>query len=319
VSKPAPESALVLADAKLLKAHEKFVFGVAISPDGKWIASAGEDMAMLWDAATGEVRFRLEPPDKSSGAEKVAFSPDGNTLAVGGYVGNIRLWDTKSGTLKGTFEEPSLAVLSLAYSPDGTIIAAIHDQEHILLLDAQSGKLLAKLSEDKDKLQAFSFSSDGKTLASIAKRKIILWNVSDHSKKKTFEVDSQDQLAGFDAIACSPVAPLFAATGGDLFKKRTRIWDLTNYQEKGVLDLAPFDSVKSLAFSPNGKWLASGADGIGKSPVSLWSVATGKKLATLEGPSEGVTQIAFSKDGKLLAASSMDKGVRLWDLTKVKQ
>ncbi|MHC4180595.1 MAG: WD40 repeat domain-containing protein, partial [Planctomycetota bacterium] len=67
--------------------------------------------------------------------------------------------------------------------------------------------------------------------------------------------------------------------------------------------------VLSLAFSPDGKTLASGA---GDRSVKLWDVATGEQRATLKGHVDWVASVAFSPNGKILASSSHDKTIRLW-------
>src|SRR5947207_1864656 len=71
------------------------------------------------------------------------------------------------------------------------------------------------------------------------------------------------------------------------------------------------DRVRSVAFSGDGKLLASGSV---DQTVKLWDVATGKEKATLEGHLQAVRSVAFSKDDKLLASGSWDNSIRLWEV-----
>jgi WD40 repeat protein len=77
-------------------------------------------------------------------------------------------------------------------------------------------------------------------------------------------------------------------------------------------------AIKSIAFSPDGKLIASGSD---DKTIKLWDVTTGKQLHSLEGHTFGVTSVAFSPDGKLIASGSSydDRSIRLWDVSTGQQ
>jgi WD40 repeat protein/serine/threonine protein kinase len=120
----------------------------------------------------------------------------------------------------------------------------------------------------------------------------------------------------FDAV--DPVDALAITSRGDLFATggwngTARIWDLTTGKEK----LPPLqhycDYVHSVAFSPDGKFLATGSNKAGKF-AQIWDCESGKPIRAFEGHTKAVLSVAFSKDGKQLLTSSLDKTAALWDV-----
>ncbi len=309
---------------RVFKAHEKFVYGVAISPDGKTIASAGEDVAIVWDVATGKPTSRLEPEVGSPSSHAVAFAPDGKTLAVGGWFGDVYFWDAATFKLLGKFDEPSLAILALSYSPDGSTLATTHDQKDAMLYDVKEKKFLATIPGGKESFKSLAFTSNGKTLVTISNESLTFWDPATLKARKSIKVEGAGQFgAQFTALACSPTTPVLTATGGAFNTSKTKLYDANTFKEKGTLKFAQFENPPEVAcVSPDGKTLATGATepAPDRKTITLWDVATGRRLATLDGPTDRISQIAFSGDGKFLAAASMKdrSDVFLWDLSKSK-
>jgi WD40 repeat protein len=301
----------------VLKGHEKAIHGVAFSPDGKQIVSAGEDVAIVWDASTGKSLRRLDPGEGRLPAYSVAFAPDGKTLAVGGYVGDVFLWDVATGKFKGKLDEPSLAVLCLAYSPDGSIIAASHDQAEVMLFDTKESKLLGKIKPSKGGIKSFAFSADGKTLAALTDYELSTWDVPTRTLRKSLALPGTGISWLYTAVACAPKASVVVASGGELMSPKTIAYDLKTLRPMGGLETSQFEpSIKCLRFSPDGKILASGGSGKpDRTPVTLWDVSTGRRLAELIGASDSLTQIAFSPDGRRIVAAGFDKSVHVWTLS----
>ena len=86
---------------------------------------------------------------------------------------------------------------------------------------------------------------------------------------------------------------------------------LTTQQAQLVVQKGHADGVKSVAFSPDGKTLASGSS---DQTIKIWDLTSGRELRTLVGHSENVTSVAFSPDGKILASGSWNQTIKLWDL-----
>jgi RNA polymerase sigma factor (sigma-70 family) len=155
--------------------HAAAVYGIALSPDGKTVASASpDDTIKLWDEATGKLQRTLEGHGER-GVYSVAFSPDGKSLASGGCDGTVRTWDLGTGKLRHTIEGyHGGSILLVAFSPDGKTLAVAgyvaapeaKVKLQLRLLDPQTGKAKRTLPvKDAQFVRSLAFSSDGKTLA----------------------------------------------------------------------------------------------------------------------------------------------------------
>ena len=115
-------------------------------------------------------------------------------------------------------------------------------------------------------------------------------------------------------VAFSPDGKKLASAGSNNNTETIKLWDVATGKELATLSGHQFGT-DSVAFSPDGKTLASGGANIYENTVKLWDVATGKEMASLKGHTSFVNSLAFSPDGKTLASASVDKTIKLWDVT----
>jgi WD40 repeat protein len=300
---------------------------INFGPDGRTLAassSAGD--LFVYDLPERRLR-RLSRPrgDEESGfrsASALAVSPDGKTLATGGWDSLVRLWDVqpadpeRPASLRQTI--PAGGVVSgLAFTADGRTLARgtgglILDRKPgaVTLLDLATGKGRVTLPARPVGIAALAVSPDGRTLAALTdhyirqSRPSEVWLVDVATGKR--EVAYRGMFSGH-SMAFSPDGRTlaFEHTPGsalllELATKRSR-----TIQGHG-------SAINRMAFAPDSKSLATAsADGT----LKLWHVATGRELLSL--PHEGrVESLAFSGDGRMLASSTSAEGrglLRLWD------
>jgi len=244
-------------------------------------------------------------PNGQGRAHVVAYSPDGQKLAVGSSLG-IHLFDSADLQLIN-FAPTETWVRAIAFSPDGNVLASGSYDPIVRLWQGSNGALIKELPGHTAWVRAVAFSPSGSLLATASDDNTVrLWSMPEGDPLISFEKDAE----GVRALAFSPDGTLLA-TGG--YDKIIRLWQVSD----GVLlrELQGHeDWVRALAFSPGGEWLASGAF---DATVRLWRVADGALLSTRREHTSSVLGLAFSTDGQLLASASVDTSVRLWKMPLV--
>ncbi|MEH1961523.1 MAG: serine/threonine-protein kinase, partial [Nostoc sp.] len=251
VIRDSPQLIATITLVKTLEAYSQPVNSVAISPDGKTLAS-GSDDSKLWNLATGEQIRTLT--GGYGWVHSVAISPDGKTIVIssGDIYNTIDLWNLATGEQIRTFKEDSALVNSVAISPDGKTLASGSDDKTIKLWNLATGEEIRTLTGHSDLVYSVAFSPDGKTLASGSWDKTIkLWNLATGEEIRTLTGHSD----WVNSVAISPDGKTLASGSRD---QTIKLWNLATGEQIRTLT-GHSDWVNSVAISPDGKTLASGS------------------------------------------------------------
>ncbi|MBE9125927.1 MULTISPECIES: eIF2A-related protein [unclassified Coleofasciculus] len=282
------------------KGHQGWVYSASFSPDGQYLATAGEDgTTRLWQLSKEQpVEWNAH---KSSDWSVVSFSPDGQHLVTASFQDNtVRLWN-RSGQQLREWKTEQKNIESISFSPDGQYLATAADDGTVKLW-TRSGQFITQFDAHQGIVYSVTFSPDGQRLATAgADGTVRLWNLSGQEIAEYKGHQGKVYNVNF-----SPDGQRLATAGED---GTARLWNLSGQS------LTQFDAhhgkVYSVTFSPDGQRLATaGEDGIAR----LWNLS-GKEIRQLEGHQGKVFNVNFSPDGQRLATAGADGTVRLWNLS----
>jgi len=339
------ESPVISTSSTLPESKE--VSEAAWSPDGKYVAAGFNGLTMgVWNTATHR-RVRTLRIDNAGGDfGAIAYSPDGRYLAAGQSV--ISLWNAKTGAwvrnITAPFIDPTrpqpIGVHSLAFSPDGKTLAALysvsltvggHIDSDIVFYRVDTGKLRDSVRTKDFVTTSIYFTPDGKYLVDGGVHTVRERNAVGKFGKVRYKtyVDIRDAASGKrvrrishihtmapTALALSADGKMIA-TGTDTGDKESvlndithtwqhidnrdpiRIWDFASGRLLKELFGGKTASIISLAFSPNGKYLAACQWDKHHRSIWIWHVASGRVAAKVETPKYDGTPLscAFSPGG----------------------
>jgi serine/threonine protein kinase/WD40 repeat protein len=299
------------------------VRALVFTPDGTTLVSVGGEVPggtgelHLWDVRSGKERAYGE---QKLPLMSVACSPGGTTLATGGGDETVRMWSADTGKLETVFRGHAGPVNCVAFAPDGQTLASGSSDHTVKIWRLGTRELLENLEWKAGPVRCLAFAPDGKTLAvgggdggppTNGEVRLI-----DEGSWRTRTILS-GQGGRVRSLAFSPDGGLLVAA---YEPGQVAMWDRATgrivrmfrpLQRRGAWLGGQPDAVFALAFSPDGRFLATTGE---DATVKLYDVASGKEITSLAGHSRWVTALAFSPDGKTLASAGQDQTVRLWNV-----
>jgi WD40 repeat protein len=254
-------------------------------------------------AANGKVKLQLRDDEQMAVVRSVSFSPDGKSLASGGYGMNISIWDAATGTRIGRLDGHTGKIDSVCFSPDAQTLASGSWDKSIRIWDTRSGKLNLTLQGHAGEVHTVSFSPNGKILASGSwDNTVKLWELGTGTNTHT--------LVGHKGkVTCVSFSPDGKTLASGSWDKTVKLWDVAHGANIATLDgLA--SRVNCIAFSPNGSVIACGNE-----VIEVWDVVGRRRAVVLDGNMHGIYCLAFGPDGRTLASGGLYKGIKVWDLS----
>jgi WD40 repeat protein len=314
------------------------------SHDSKILAATSSSSILLWDVQTGQCTSRIEH-SKLDYIRTIRFSLDSKMLLSGSDDGNVRLWDTRSGTCR-ILEGHQHRIESVRFSPDNKRVLSGSYDKTSRLWDTASGECLFVLEGHRARVNSVAFSRDANTLVTascdstircwdantgscqkvlygqrseitsvifLGSLKNVLASASANGSMILWDVDLGGPLSAIKAhgdliqtVACDSDERMVASCSDD---GTIRIWAIA-----GLFSQLPLPGhsspVTSLAFSRNWGVLASSSEDM---TVRIWNARTGKPQASLQGHGQAVLWAAFSRDSTRLVTTARDGTSRIWD------
>jgi WD40 repeat protein len=297
-----------------LTGHGTRVLSASYSPDGKHLATIGDDgTTIVWDATTGEEVQRLPGttiPSDFVSAQRIAYSPDGQRLAACDNH-QVKIYDAATYELLHTLNGHEADMTAVAFSRDGARIAAGGLDGTVYVWDTLTGDSVLELAGHTDAVEDLTFSHDGKWLVTASDDATMkFWDAATGNLLR----DYSDFTGEVTSAEFSPDGTRFVFIGDE-----SHVWQIDFNTVDGATTITSHEVLTipegACVFSPDGTQLAGLGTSTTGNAVKLWDAATGKELLTLNGHTGWVMGVAFSPDGKRLASTSLDGTVRIWSLT----
>jgi WD40 repeat protein len=287
------------------------VYAVAISPDGKTIAVAGDlsvstynfnSLQEIWSSPVEQIEIVTQPP-MPWGQGDVVWSSDGSQLATLSGIG-VSVWDAKTGELLHTFKERPNYINSIAWTQDGRLVAFsfILDNGQIVFWNVQTGEELF----NRKGATSYAWIPQGNLLAlELDNKEIIIWDIRTN-KQLYSPLEVCDSYCPGQMV-WSPDETRLATTG---ILDTVIVWDVQTGKQLLMDKIMGNHQALAMAWSPSNNYLAVAFN---NGDIVVWDAQTGRQLHTFKGGNR-MLDLDWSPDGKNLISLSQYESVVVWDI-----
>ena len=290
---------------QIFKGHTLRIHSVDISSDDKYLASGSSDGTVrIWEVATGNMLECLE--GHTDAVLGVSFFGDSRFVASGGYDDTGRAWDLKNGELITTFTKHSSDIYCATAASSGPWVATGgRDDQFVHIWNGETGE---SVYEERQAyyVRYMCFSDDSRYLAICSN----YWGARDRAEV-TGVVRVIAVPDGTEIMSASVRGSRMSFNhDGTLLAFADRVLDVSTGEVKFQLNET---DANIHCISPNGKYVAGLLDD-NRNQIVIWDCTTSERVGLLSGHTGPVTNLRYSRDGDLLASSSYDGTVRLWNV-----
>ncbi|MBT3271253.1 hypothetical protein HN371_29210, partial [Candidatus Poribacteria bacterium] len=269
---PPAEFPAGITHRRALSVRSDDAYALVWSPDGRYIASGGEDKVLrVWDAQTGESHAQLD--GHSGYIHSVSWSPDGRLVASAGEDRVVRVWDAQAGQEHRQLIGQSGCAYSVSWSPDGRLIASAGADEVVRVWNAETAEPQRQLQGHTGCVASVSWSPDGRHIAAGGEDEAVhVWDAQTGEPRPKV----QGHTAPIRSVSWSPDGRFIAAGGED---KVVRVWDAESVGGRQQLE-AHTSPILCLSWSRDGRMLSS-LSYAGRE--RLWQAGSWENIAVIDG------------------------------------
>jgi WD40 repeat protein len=302
-SVPASLTDLNIQESAVLEGHQKPVYFIVITPDGKTAISGSEDQTLkVWDLAARECQATFEGHDGT--VHELAITPDGKIVVSSSEDKTLKVWDLATGECQATFEGHTGQVYGVCITPDGKTVISGSEDETLKVWDLATGECQATFEGHEDKVYGGLITSDSQTFISKSDDGTLkVWDLATGKCQATFE----GHAGGIYGLAITPDGKTIVSGSED---QTLKIWDLESGKCRATFE-GHTGVVIGVSITPDGKTVISGSR---DETLKVWDLKTGYCLATFIDHTDEVFGVAITPDGRSAISASHDLTLRIWQL-----